>query len=161
MTQVTVIKLNTQRQETWRYTGQVLERRPSALVLEALFNRPDTPFHDLILKEGDRFIEVYYTRRWFNIFEIQDRQDGLLKGYYCNVTLPAEIEESGEGLVITYVDLALDLLVYPDGRQLVLDEDEFAALPVDAATRAMARAALDELQTLASKGELSPFMPRS
>ena len=33
-----------------------------------------------------------------------------------------------EASQIRYVDLALDLLVFPDGRQLVLDEDEFEAL---------------------------------
>ena len=46
------------------------------------------------------------------------------------------------------MDLALDLLVFPDGRQLVLDEDEFEALQPDAALRAAAQSALDELKTL-------------
>ena len=37
--------------------------------------------------------------------------------------------------VISYVDLALDLWVAPDGTQTVLDEDEFAAIDLDAETR--------------------------
>ena len=161
MPEITVIKLNTQGHETWRYTGRLLERRAGVVVLEALFNRPDISFHGILLGQGDRFIESYYTDRWYNIFEIHDRHDDHLKGWYCNVTLPASIEESTapEGAcMVSYVDLALDLLVYPDGRQLVLDEDEFADLPVDAATRARARAALVELQRIAAQGELSPFM---
>jgi predicted RNA-binding protein associated with RNAse of E/G family len=42
--------------------------------------------------------------------------------------------------------LALDLLVYPDGGQLVLDEDEFIALPLSPAVRTAARQALAELR---------------
>ena len=56
---------------------------------------------------------------------------------------------------MSYVDLALDLLVYPDGRQLVLDEDEFQALSLDTATHVKAQAALNELQRLASAGKLT------
>lgn len=139
---IEVIKLNLDRQETWRYTGQVLRRWPNAVLLEALFNRDDTAFHGILLGRSDRFVEIFYFDRWYNIFEIHDRQDDRLKGWYCNISFPAEL---GEGQV-SYVDLALDLLVYPDGRQLVLDEDEFAALPLDDAERAQAQAALAALQ---------------
>jgi len=153
MDDVTVIKLNTARQETWRYSGRILVKKPELVLLEARFNRPDTPFHDILLGLNDRFLEVYFSQRWYNIFEIHDRADDRLKGWYCNVTLPAEIR-SGR---ITYVDLALDLLVYPDGRQLVLDEDEFAALEIDDPTRQGARRALAELACLAASGQLSPL----
>ena len=149
---ITVIKLNLARQETFRYSGQVLERRPEGVLLEAFFNRPDLPFHGLVMGQGDRFVEGYYTCRWYNIFEMHDRQDDHLKGWYCNVTLPAEISSQQ----VAYVDLALDLLVFPDGRQLVLDEDEFNALELEKATRAQALAALHELQGLAEGGKLSP-----
>ena len=55
---------------------------------------------------------------------------------------PAEIR----GDVLSYVDLALDLLVFPDGRQLVLDEDEFNNLDLNPTDKAQALAALAELQ---------------
>lgn len=138
---IVVIKLNTEWVETWRYTGRVLRRTSNAVLLEAFFNKDDAPFHGIMLKKGDRFIEIYYADRWYNIFEMYDRDDKTLKGWYCNVTRPAEFADGQ----IAYVDLALDLLVYPDGRELVLDEDEFAALVIDDATRAQARAALEEL----------------
>jgi len=44
------------------------------------------------------------------------------------------------------VDLALDLWVTPDRQQVVLDEDEFAALDLDPDTRSRAQKALDELR---------------
>ncbi len=148
MNDVTVIKLDAQRQERWRYSGRVLERAPGVVLLEGFFNRGDSDFHGMPFKRNDRFVEVYFAERWYNIFEIYDRDDGRLKGWYCNVTRPAEIEDT----VIRYVDLALDLLVFPDGRQLTLDEDEFAALDIDEAERQQARRALAELMGLVQGG---------
>ena len=97
------------------------------------------------LRRGDRFIETFYLDRWYNILEIHDREDDQLKGWYCNIGKPAMKEAGNE---ISYVDLALDLWVAPDGTQTVLDEDEFNALDLDAETRSKARAALAELQSL-------------
>jgi len=142
MDQVSVIKLNPEHQETWRYNGHILKQDGQQVLLEAFFNRKDLPFHGIVLREGDRFIEAYFSDRWYNIFEIYDREDQRLKAWYCNVTLPAEIHENS----IAYVDLALDLLVFPDGRQLVLDEDEFAELDIDDKTHAGALQGLDELK---------------
>lgn len=148
--ELAVIKRNLAGEETWRYHGVVLEVLPNAITLEAFFNRPDLPFHGIILGEGDRFVETYYTDRWFNIFEMHDRQDDHLKGWYCNISLPAVLDAEG----LSYIDLALDLLVYPDGTQLVLDADEFAALPLSADQRQQALEALAALQQDFSPGFL-------
>lgn len=142
MDDLVVCKLNPEQREVWRYSGQVLERWPNSVLIEAFFNRDDMPFHGIILARGDRFIEQYFSDRWYNIFEIHDCSDNHLKGWYCNVSMPANIDENQ----ISYVDLALDLFVFPDGRQLILDEDEFAQLQIDETTRQNARLALDELQ---------------
>jgi protein associated with RNAse G/E len=141
---VVVIKLDAQRREAWRYAGRILRRWPEAVLLEAHFNRDDLDFHGIPFKRGDRFLEMYYADRWYNIYELHDREDDQLKGWYCNVCLPAEFKDGQ----VTYVDLALDLLVYPDGRQLVLDEDEFAELKLDGKTGSQARAALEELKRI-------------
>lgn len=100
---------------------------------------------DIFLKNNDRFVEIFYTDRWYNIFEMHDRDDDRVKGWYCNVGRPAVLEADDR---LSYVDLTLDLWVAPDGTQTVLDEDEFAALDLDAETRQQARAALEELQKL-------------
>ena len=71
---------------------------------------------------GDRFIEYYYTDRWFNIFDIASA-DGVRKGWYCNIAEPAHIASD----TIKQVDLLLDVWIDPTGRPLLLDEDEFAA----------------------------------
>jgi len=70
------------------------------------------------------------------IVEEVGSEAGDLKGWYCNITKPAVVTEDE----LTFVDLALDLWVWPDMRYLVLDEDEFDELaastysPEDTAT---------------------------
>ena len=141
---ITVIKRNDRGQETWRYQGRRLEQADGRLVLEAFFDREDMWLQGMLLSKGDRFIETYYTDRWYNIFEIHSRDDDSLRGWYCNISRPAEIE----GDAVSWIDLALDLLVFPDRRQVVLDEDEFARLEISPEERRQAQAALVELQAI-------------
>ena len=49
------------------------------------------------------------------------------------------------------MDLALDLLVYPDGRQLVLDLDDYESLNLPPEERQQVEAALDELKAYFNK----------
>jgi uncharacterized protein len=139
---ILVRKLDVDGNETLRYTGRVLERGPQHVQLEAFFTRDDILFHDILLGKDDRFVETFYSDRWYNVFELYDRDDGRLKGWYCNIGHPAVIQDG----TVSYRDLALDLLVYPDGRQLVLDEDEFEALELTKPVRKEALAALEALQ---------------
>lgn len=140
--EITVLKLNLQGEETWRYTGEIISEDQEKVILQALFNREDTPFYEILLKKDDRFIETFFLDRWYNIFEIHDRDDDQLKGWYCNISYPAK----RKGQVISYIDLALDLLVYPDGRQLTLDEDEFLELHLAPEVQAQALSAMAELK---------------
>ena len=141
---IKVLKKNLEGRVTWQYEGQVLRREQNAVVLEAFFNRPDLPFMDVIFKQNDRFVETFYTDRWYNIFEIYDRDDGRRKGWYCNVGRPAVLSDG----TMSYVDLALDLWVSAEGKQTVLDEAEFEELSLDESEREKALNALAELQRL-------------
>ena len=102
-----ILKKNLAEEVTWQYEGVVLSRAENAITLEALFNRDDMPFMDIVLKRNDRFVETFYSDRWYNIFEIYDRDDNHFKGWYCNIGKPAVIEVD----FVSYVDLALDLWV--------------------------------------------------
>jgi predicted RNA-binding protein associated with RNAse of E/G family len=140
---ITVIKNDHCGREVWRYTGRVLARGTTWVQLEARFERAHdviTPYH--IFRRGDRFVEWFFSDRWYNIFEMHDVDDDHLKGWYCNITRPALLA----GDTIYADDLALDLFVAPDGTNTVLDEEEFAALSLDETTRAQAKRALQELQ---------------
>lgn len=139
---VTVIKRDIHGQETYRYHGVLLTHRDCQIVLQAYFDRDDLDLHGMQLARGDRFVETYYTDRWYNIFEIHAHQDDTLRGWYCNIGRPVEID----GETISYIDLSLDLLVFPDGRQIVLDEDEFEAIEITPDLRRRALQALHDLQ---------------
>jgi len=63
--------------------------------------------------------------RYYNVFQISS-PEGTLKGWYCNLGLPAQLDP--ESCELSYVDLALDIWANPDGSFVVLDEDELAVL---------------------------------
>ena len=141
---VKVQKKNPAGEVTYQYEGVILKRDEHSIVLEALFDRANMPFMDVVFKPGDRFVEYYFSDRWYNIFVIHDRDDRKIKGWYCNIGKPAVFEDT----IVSYVDLALDLWVSADGRQTVLDEDEFEALGLDQELRMSALKGLDELKSL-------------
>jgi len=146
--EIVVIKQNARGEDVWRYSGRVLRHTTDAWLIAAPFNREDFIFEGIPFKKGDLFIEAFFTRRWFNIFEMHDRDTGTVKGWYCNVTRPAVLSNGS----LAAVDLALDLLVYPDGSIRVLDEDEFAELNLDKESHDLAWSAVTMLQRLFSLG---------
>lgn len=137
-------KKNLNGEVVFQYDGEVIRREENAIVLEAFFGREDMTFMNVTLKRGDRFVETFYTERWYNIFEIFDRDHGAFKGWYCNIGKPALIEEE----IVSYVDLALDLWVAPDGVQTVLDEDELLELNLDDDLKQRVYAGMHELREL-------------
>ncbi|MFE5490987.1 DUF402 domain-containing protein [Streptomyces virginiae] len=94
---------------------------------------------------GDVFTEHFWRTRWYAVKEVRTG-DGVLKGWYCDVTRPALVR-SGEILV---EDLDLDLWVSADGTSVLrLDEDEFAESGLatsDPEAAAQAVRALDALE---------------
>ena len=76
--------------------------------------------------------EFYWPDRWYNIFRFE-YPAGHLRNYYCNVAMPPVISETA----LEYIDLDIDVLVWPDRKPIVLDRDEFEenriklAYPVD------------------------------
>lgn len=141
---IKIQKKNLAGEVMYEYEGEELRRDETSIVLEALFTRDDMPFMDVTFKKGDRFVEYYYSDRWYNIFAIYDRDDGKIKGWYCNVGMPAVIEDQ----IVSYVDLALDLWVSANGAQTVLDEDEFTALHLTAELQQRALEALEQLKEI-------------
>ncbi len=127
---------------TYEYEGVLLSRDENSVTLEALFDRVDMPFQDVVFRTGDRFVEYYYSDRWYNIFAIHDKDNGKIKGWYCNIGKPAVIEDD----IVSYVDLALDLWVSANGEQTVLDEDEFEALDLNEELTLAALSGLEELK---------------
>ena len=150
MSEWTVYKLDENGRFLWHYPAKLLERQPNCIRLEAFFNRDDMDLAYTTFKRGDRFVETFYTDRWYNVFAVYDRDDGGLKGWYCNVCRPARVEETA----VYCEDLALDVWVGVDGQTLVLDEDEFAELGLSEEERVYGETAVQQIMKSAEKGTL-------
>lgn len=88
--------------------------------------------------------KVYHFHEWFNVLEFRD-QTGTLIGYYSDIATP--LEPFGEDFAMT--DLFLDIWVYPNGRLLELDWDEFEqAIQQQLITPAQAEMAQKTMQRL-------------
>jgi predicted RNA-binding protein associated with RNAse of E/G family len=151
MDQVTVRKLDHAGREAISYPGEVLERSSNSIVLRTAWDREPLDLDFVILEPEDRWTETFYSDRWYNIFEIR-ASDGRLKGWYCNITRPAQITDDE----VAAEDLALDLWVEPDGSMQVLDEDEFSRMNLLPEEREAAQGALRQLRAMVAQGA-APF----
>ncbi|MGW0735755.1 DUF402 domain-containing protein [Streptomyces sp. NPDC002851] len=158
-----------------RYAAELLRDDGNCITVRAPWaGAGDRDFGFVRFEVGDVFTEHYWRDRWYAVKEVH-APDGTLKGWYCDVTRPAELHEAldngavggagGTGPAELVVeDLDLDLWASGDGRTVLrLDEDEFAESGLterDPAAAAEAVRALDELE-LHAKGEgLASLVPQ-
>ena len=134
------------------YEGKVLERSETHVVLQAEFKLKTRDLGYMLLKNGDIFTEWFYSNRWFNIFRVQDVDTGAIKGFYCNITRPAEIHDD----YVAADDLALDVFVKPDGETLLLDEDEYNDLPLSETDRQQVQQAVETIYVWVAE-KYTPF----
>jgi len=151
MPQIKVHLVKPRQQRTVIYEGAILLEEPEHILVHARWERRAMDLGYVVFAPGDHFFEHYYSARWYNIFEVRSAE-GVLKGWYCNITRPACFK----GDVVTSEDLELDLFVTPDRQHLLrLDLDEFAALELDVLEPGAYDAAiqaLHELEEMARRG---------
>jgi protein associated with RNAse G/E len=149
---MTVSKLNSLGEIKIQYQGEIVERLSNGIVIQAYWKHPTKDLGYTRFEPGDRFVEYYYSNRWFNIFDIAT-SGGERRGWYCNVAEPALIDDDD----IQQVDLLLDVWVDTRGKPLVLDEDEFEAdtTLTDDQRRGARQGLHDLLQMIAAQTE--PF----
>lgn len=73
-----------------------------------------------LIRRGTISYEYFWLDRWYNIFRFHE-SDGTLKFHYCNIIMPPAFA----GNTVNYIDLDIDVLVWPDMSFRVLDEEEF------------------------------------
>ena len=149
---MTVSKLNSLGEIKIQYQGEIVERLSNGIVIQAYWKHPTKDLGYTRFEPGDRFVEYYYSNKWFNIFAITT-SGGERKGWYCNVAEPALIDDDD----IQQVDLLLDVWVDTRGKPLILDEDEFEAdtTLTDDQRRGARQGLHDLLQMIAAQTE--PF----
>jgi len=103
---------------TW--TGGLVSSTDELVVLVGRFE-DEVKHHDLgKIKKGTISFEYFWPGHWYNIFRFHN-PDTSLKAYYCNVAMPPIIENG----TIDFVDLDIDVVVWPDQQYDVLDRDDF------------------------------------
>lgn len=123
-----ITKIDSIEVRVHKYDGAEHRRWPAALVkhdgpllvLDAVFKEEID--HELLGKiaSGTISTEYYWLDRWYNIFRFSDRS-GRFQNFYCNVSMTPLFD----GLVLSYVDLDIDVLVKPDFSYQVLDLEDF------------------------------------
>ena len=153
MATITVNKLNSSGEIKIQYQGEIIERLADGIIIQAYWEHPLKDLGYTCFEPGDCFIEYYYTKQWFNIFDISNASNER-KGWYCNITEPADIYDDQ----IKQKDLLLDVWVDPWGTPLLLDEDEFEMdTTLDDAQRQGARQGLHDLLMMIAN-EIAPFL---
>jgi protein associated with RNAse G/E len=102
------------------WTARLLENHGSLLVLVGEFDRA-VEHPDLgRIAAGTISYEYYWLDRWYNVFKFHE-PGGSLRNWYCNVSMPPTFADG----VLDYVDLDIDILIWPGKEPIILDEEEF------------------------------------
>ena len=117
---------------------ELLQRSADEVVV--IYRMPrDVQLEDILLRRGTVSLGYFWADRPYNAYHwIDQRLDSV--ALYFNISDRTRIGEQS----IEWRDLAVDILISPDGRCRVLDEDELPA-DIDAGLRAYIDAARDEL----------------
>ena len=150
---VTVNSLNYDNSVRKSWSATLVTNSDDRLVLEGVFDR-DVVHPDLgLIESGTLSTEYFWFDRWYSIFKFLE-PDRALRNYYCNVNMPPDFS----GSTLNFVDLDLDVVVWPDNGFSVLDATEFKenarkfAYPEIIMKRT--HSALEELITLIENGDL-------
>jgi len=142
----TVVKRDHLGAEVLSYDGQRIDLvKDKRVTVRAVFKPKSVQLTEKVgIFRGDTLTEYFYGDRWYNVFRIESTPDRTLRGWYCNITRPAIISEDR----VESDDLALDLVVAPDGECTVLDQNQFEMLSLPDDEVSSALSALAELETL-------------
>lgn len=152
-TTLTIVKEQLDGSVAARYPAEVVGAHAGWLVARASWGRPRADLGYLVFEPEDVFIEYFALSLPVNAFAIYDAA-GQFKGWYCNVA-----ENRLHGDTLTWRDQILDLIVYPNGDQRALDEDELddsGLAERDPARYRDIRRGLDWLRSAAARG-VYPF----
>lgn len=99
---------------------ELIERKGPLVLLRGEFNS-DVEHPDLgLVAKGTISYEYYWLDRWYNIFRFH-QPSGELRNFYCNINMPPRFEEG----VLDYIDLDIDILVWPDHTYAILDREDY------------------------------------
>ena len=126
---------------------------------EASPRKPLTYLDEVVMDRGYRAVWFLFKDRPYDVGRFY-RPDGTWTGYYADVLEPVRWAGSDPTTLEPITDLFLDLWIAPDGRYLILDEDEFEeAISRGSLTPEQidhARRVLQELTEATARGAFPP-----
>ena len=99
----------------------------------------DVQLEDVLLRKGTVSLGYFWQNRPYNVYHWIDAQQNTVALYF-NIADGTHISEQA----IEWRDLTIDVLITPDGRCRVLDEEELPA-DIDATLRDFINQARDDL----------------
>ena len=142
MPTVNIEKHNQHGEFVLTYPGEIVERGDTWICLRAVFDRSDSNLGFVVFQRGDVFYEWFFSDQWYNIFQVHEGDNPTVKGWYCNITRPAHIDDDR----VYSDDLELDVFVMPNGTIILLDEEEFAASNLTTDERMAALRAIQDIR---------------
>ena len=123
-----IVKLSPEGEEAAVYPGWIIEAGAPEpwIAVRAEWVRRVVEMDGLRFVPGDRLHEFFSPHHWYNLFSVWS-PEGVLRGWYANVTHPTRIDVTTEPPTLYWPDLYVDLIGLPSGRFTVRDEDELAA----------------------------------
>jgi predicted RNA-binding protein associated with RNAse of E/G family len=146
-----------------QFEGILRDESRNRLVIEQRLRvrNPRREFGRIAVAEGyvaDWFI---FRGKWYDVGKFYDRKQRLT-GYYCDIIRPVSKLWSGNAKTSIITDLFLDLWITPDGKYMVLDEDELQqTLAKHVIPYSLARRARKELHLLVQLAKSGRFPPAS
>ena len=102
------------------WTCELVEQSDSLLVFVGTFD-VDVRHPELgHITAGTRSYEYYWLDRWYSIFRFHE-PSGSLRNFYCNLNMPPVLADG----ILDYVDLDIDIVVWPDLSHKVLDREDY------------------------------------
>jgi len=139
---INALKYNGELRRSWE--AGLIREGPDLIVAVGVFEQ-SVRHNDLgLIQQGTVSFEYFWPERWYNVFRFAD-PDGSFRNFYCNIAMPPRVQ----GDVLEFIDLDIDVVIWPGGRREVLDLDDFEinsqrySYPDDLRLKALG--ALDEL----------------
>jgi predicted RNA-binding protein associated with RNAse of E/G family len=106
--------------------GILRQNTPARLVIESAItvDAPRQMSGRVIVDSGYLAIWFVYRDKWYDVGKIYDRARNWV-GYYCDIIRPVGKLLRAPTRTNMITDLFLDLWITPEGRSVVMDEDEF------------------------------------
>ena len=149
--------------EIRRFQGLLRDESPNRLVIEQRLRvrNPRREFGKVVVAKGYIAEWFIFKGRWYDVGKFYDG-NRMFTGYYCDIIRPVSRLLSNTTKTSIITDLFLDLWITPEGRCIVLDEDEFQrAVAKHVIPSSLAERARKEVNLLIQHAKSRRFPPAS